>query len=318
MTAVNVPDFTMTVQSFDVTVSGFQVEVLDEEPEPAPLRGVRGQASNCSTATKCSALLDCLQAAGANFYLYPAFGASSHKAYYASKIVPQRYSDRDPLQYLIEQAHARDIQVYALVAAATIGWPQHPEWNAQANHAEIHTDWLDFTLPETRAFIAGVADEIADYDVDGILLDYIRWPIDDVLPAGPITETVRQTSQACGNVTLAASVLADPAYAPHQGQDWVHWLTEDYLDLVNPMAYYDNDILHLLLQAWHDTGFFPNHIIPRLSVAQFDPFQIKLVAEVLQQIQICYSAGATGMTLWDDRYVCRNSELIEALGGGGW
>jgi hypothetical protein len=65
---------------------------------------------------------------------------------------------------------------------------------------------------------------------------------------------------------------------------------------------------------WEASGFFPARIIPRLSTAYFDPEGAKTAEEVLRQVDYVLDRGSRGVTLWDDRYLCRNDALVSALG----
>ncbi|MBT3229550.1 MAG: family 10 glycosylhydrolase [Candidatus Marinimicrobia bacterium] len=112
-------------------------------------------------------------------------------AYYNSSFEPWGYyaggSDPgyDPLEYAIEQAHSRGLELHAwfntFQAASTApGTPagDHPEWvcRDQSNIAMPSSRALSPGLPEVRDYLVDVAMEIVNnYDIDGIHLDYVRW-----------------------------------------------------------------------------------------------------------------------------------------------
>jgi len=300
--------------------------VLKDYEPSTPMRGVRMQASSCSTQSKCAQKLDCLQQAGANVLFYPIY---YRDAYYHSDLMHHR--SFDSLAYIVSEAHTRGMEVYALITAAYLGWPEHPQWNASLNHSGVPEDWLDFELPEARSFIADVAEEITvNYDVDGILLDYIRWHphwrFDAEEHADTITATVRETYRrvkADREVTVAASVFKCRVHATDAGQMWYDWLDEGIVDYVTPMTYIEpsNVVAELekYLDEWDESGHFPQRIIPRLSTCWFRPdFEQKTVDHLRREIRMCQEAGATGVALWDDRYICKSPNLVEALGGGEW
>jgi uncharacterized lipoprotein YddW (UPF0748 family) len=279
------------------------------------------QASSCPTASFCSQRLDCLQSAGVTVLYYP---IHYKVAYYHSDLLP--HHPFDSLAYLVPEAHARGMEVYALINAAHIGWPEHPEWNARLNHPELEHDWLDFAAPEARSFVADVAEElVANYDVDGVFLDYIRWDSGSGWPSSLSADDVSLTVQgiyervkAIRNVDVAAGVFRSQKNAGWAKQMWYEWLDNGYIDYTTPHAYVDDSGLRSLLHEYQSSGHFPERIIPRLAVVWFRPERPKPVADVLRQIEMCYNAGATGVTLWDDRYICKNPDLVEALGAGGW
>jgi hypothetical protein len=321
------PVYRRTIEVMSSPYGVYLPLVLKNSISPIQVRGVRGvrmQASSCSYTGECERRLDCLQEAGVNVVYYAVYHET---AYYSSDLMSHR--SFDSLACLVPAAHERGMEIYVLLPTAKIGWPEHSEWNARYNYSQVTDDWLDFTVPEARSFVADVSEEIvANYDVDGILLDYIRWmggwAQDAGLTAEPVSLTVQgiyeRVKTVRPGVAFAASPFADIDYARSDcGQDWVGWLDGRYIDYVTPMAYADSTSqLRGWLGEWDATGHFPDRIIPRLSTVWFEPTQPKTVQEVLNWIQICYDEGATGMALWDDRYICQNSDLVEALGAGGW
>ncbi len=107
---------------------------------------------------------------------------------HAKEIAP----DFDALACLIKEGHAEGLKIHAWVNACRI-WrsdsiPENP------NHiANLHKDWynktvtgeytseegvyIDPAIPEARAHLVKVVSDIAThYDIDGLQLDYIRYP----------------------------------------------------------------------------------------------------------------------------------------------
>jgi hypothetical protein len=298
-------------------------------PPRQPYRAVWTQASSCSNASRCDSRLDCLEAAGATRIYYSIY---YQQAYYSSDLMGHR--DFDSLAYLVAEAHARDMEVYAGIPSSYMGWPEHPEWNARWNHAYVTSDWLDFAMPEARDFLADVAGEIVqEYDVDGIVLDLTRWHESWYrsadLSAEDITLTVQGINdriEAVRPVALSAAVSGDHDYAERwRGQEWHTWLDEGYVDHVEAMSYVTDEYLLDFLDEWEDSGHFPGRIAPLLATMWFEwnsghsVEEPKTAQEVLHQIDLCYDSGAVGIGLFDDRYTCTKVPgLVEALGDDGW
>jgi len=291
-------------------------------------RQVWMQISGCSSPSRCDERLVCLQAAGVTRIYYSVYYQT---AYYPSRLLPHR--SFDSLAYLVPRAHARGMEVYAAMASGHMGWPEHPEWNARLNHPNVTQDWLDFSLPEARDFLADVAEEIVrNYEVDGIMLDYTRWREEWYraahLSAGDISLTVQgiyNRIKAVRPVALAASPAGDHRYAAYWlGQRWYDWLDGGYIDLVTPMAYHDDTWIRNRIAEWRMSGHFPGRISPLLSAAWFSwnpghtQEEPKTTAEVVHQIDLCYDEGSAGVALWDYRYLCGNRDLVRVLGSGGW
>ena len=89
----------------------------------------------------------------------------------------------DPLADLIKQAHAAGIMVVPSIAIGPGGrmLDEHPEWETRDRlgrpSSETGTPSFSFAFPEARrAKIELLMDLVNGYDVDGILLDYCRYP----------------------------------------------------------------------------------------------------------------------------------------------
>ena len=92
----------------------------------------------------------------------------------------------DPLEFAIEEAHKRGIEIHAWFNVAKVynnGQPplssprhilrSHPEW-AQNYEGEW---WVDMGKPEVREYTENLVMELVRlYDLDGIHFDYIRYP----------------------------------------------------------------------------------------------------------------------------------------------
>ncbi|NED94904.1 family 10 glycosylhydrolase [Phytoactinopolyspora alkaliphila] len=116
-------------------------------------------------------------------------------------VTPQRpqFADFDPLAVWVDEAHARDLELHAwvhsfFVGSEATGGPGpildvYPEWaGVERRHvgageprpstAEAGYYFVDPAIPGARSYLHDVFGEIVDgYDVDGLHLDYIRYPI---------------------------------------------------------------------------------------------------------------------------------------------
>jgi len=135
------------------------------------------------------AILNKLQAANFNTVYFQVRGMSD--AFYHSSYEPwsqylssERGADPgwDPLAYIVEEAHARGIEVHAWVNPYRYSTADISYGNLPTDYANTHSDWLmDYGnyvqilnpgMPEVRQRIRDViADIITHYDVDGIVFD---------------------------------------------------------------------------------------------------------------------------------------------------
>jgi uncharacterized lipoprotein YddW (UPF0748 family) len=246
-----------------------------------------------------AALMDTCRSAGFNTVLFQVRGNGT--AYYRSRIEPlaEDYRGRDPgfdpLTVACREAHRRGMALHAWVNVMPAWrgpqpppWPEHvynrhPEWFwYDQNGRRQPLGWyvsLNPCLPEVRQYIVGVFEEIVrNYAVDGLHLDYIRFPSDESpkgadypydartleLYAAATHKTPRQskpawtqwrvaqvnqlvreirtmTRRARPGVKLTAACWADVDAARRDYfQDGATWTREGLVDLVFTMNYTTN------------------------------------------------------------------------------
>lgn len=123
-------------------------------------------------------------------------------AYYQSSYEPwgyyagYTYPGYDPLQYAIEEAHNRGLELHAWFNTFSVSstYPgtivdEHPEWICRDQDGNPMTSYMAASpgLQAVRDYTINVAMEIVrNYDIDGLHLDYVRWneyDTDDMLDA---------------------------------------------------------------------------------------------------------------------------------------
>jgi uncharacterized lipoprotein YddW (UPF0748 family) len=112
---------------------------------------------------------------------------------YPSRVGKQnpKFNGSDPLQVLIEAAKSHGMEVHPWLDTLYVGYKtpgaileEHPHWAAQGvdgekGHGPLGAEryWLTPAETEVRSFLGALAEELATkYDIDGIHLDYIRYP----------------------------------------------------------------------------------------------------------------------------------------------
>ncbi|MEO1689937.1 MAG: family 10 glycosylhydrolase [Cyanobacteria bacterium J06631_6] len=170
----------------------------------------RGTIVKAKSEADLTEIFDRMAIAGINTVFFETLNSSY--TIYPSKVAPAQnplVRGWDPLQAAIKLAHERDIELHAWVwtfAAVNkrhnmiLNLPRHhlgpvlsqrPEW-AMTDHqgSRFHYSsgkvFLDPANSEVRGYLQTLIGEIAqNYDVDGIHLDYIRYPFQS--PTGKIT-----------------------------------------------------------------------------------------------------------------------------------
>jgi uncharacterized lipoprotein YddW (UPF0748 family) len=325
-----------------LSLNGAPSQIARDTPPPAvrdtpppAVRAIWVQAEAADTPQDADRMISHVKRGGLNTILYE-IGAGDVN--YRSKLLPQsRYvtSQYDPLAYVVKQAHANGLKVQAW-------WSCGPAPDSEAFRARYPTfdvalmaaiphgaHWLNFSLPEVKQFVGDVVLEIAqNYDVDGIHLDYIRYP-DDLDPnggtfsAGDVSGTVQSVYQRLKAVKpgteLTAAVASDQSDAHDRRQNWADWLAGGYIDRVFPMAYFDPGRTYLSGGRWTleiDAGQWqglthPERIAPGLRALYNDGSTPKTPEQFMAQVELCKKYGFGDMSLFDERTV--TDEILDAL-----
>ncbi len=232
------------------------------------------------------AILDDLQRMNLNVVIFQArsrgnaFYRSSHEPW-AAELTGSLGKDPgwDPLQFAIEECRKRGLEIHAWVnmvkAWSGDGKPPsttplhvmyaHPTW-VRLYRNEY---WLDPGIPEAREYLVRIAEDIATkYDLDGIHLDYIRYPDADFDDAetfrrfgsgkskadwrreninGIVRDVYERVKQINAAIQIGSAPIGIfenlPTARGWQGlhaisQDSRRWLREGYHDYVCPQVYW--------------------------------------------------------------------------------
>ena len=221
--------------------------------------------------------LDRFQTSGLRVVM-PYVTSTSGTAYYPSRVMSERaYGQWDPLTYLIRAARERSLQVYPVICVLSCGHDKpagilraHPEW-ALRNPEGVAVGHLCPTNPQARAWVTSVVAEVVQrYEVEGILLDYLRYSnrpsrldaasekeferLKGQRPSTPKAELLQQYREQAlttltGDISRVARKLrpglqiAIYSWGPHVArnhrvaQNWPAWSTAGYVDMVNISGY---------------------------------------------------------------------------------
>ncbi|RLD67922.1 MAG: hypothetical protein DRI84_01135 [Bacteroidetes bacterium] len=187
----------------------------------------------------------------------------------------------DPLGYAIENAKKYHIEIHAWVTVFVI--TPHDLWKIQESHAYYQNpEWVTYNrqgqmmlnnvhegaffdpgVPASRQYFLNIASDItANYDIDGIQFDYIRYP-DSSYGFNPIAlneyskvknisfpdwkrqqissfinQLYLQLKNINSKIQISAAVIAKQDKALNKySQDWTKWLADRIIDRVYLMAY---------------------------------------------------------------------------------
>lgn len=220
--------------------------------------------------------------------------------------VPGKSPGYDPLAFAIDECHRRGIQLHAWIVTIPSG-----KWNGTGCSSlrsrmpklmkKIGEEgYLNPELPGTGDYLASFcADVTRRYDIDGIHLDYIRYPETwgKICPEGKkktpnlnkgrqyITDIVRKIHDAVKAekpwVMMSCSPVGKYADLPRQSsrgwnarnavaQDAVLWLREGLMDALFPMMYFRDNNFYPFAMDWkqRSAGRF---IVPGLGIYFMHP-----------------------------------------------
>ncbi len=301
--------------------------------------------------------LDALQACGINTVLFQtrirgtmAYPSSIEPWDPAFTGTPGRDPGYDPLQFVIDEAHARGMELHAWVVAFPICKTttvkalgnktlprKHPELCQQSGDGYL----MDPGVPATGDYIAEVCREIVSrYDVDGIHLDYIRYPekvvsFDDsrtyrrygggmnkqAWRSANVTSVVRKVHAAVKGVRpwvkLSCSPVGKYADLPRQStkgwnardvvnQDAVSWYKEGLMDVLFPMMYFDGNHFYPFAADWAEQC--GQGVVPGLGIYFLDPSEGKWQLPAIQrQMNVLRSMGMGGYAMFRSRFLTKNT-----------
>lgn len=213
------------------------------QPEVRAIWLDRGTIVEAGSPEGLAVVFDRLQAAGINVVFFETINAGY--TLYPSQVAPEQnplLRGWDPLEAAVQLAHDRDMELHAWMwtfAVANkaqhrlLGLPptylgplisRHPDWvnidnygrRIQPNDGKTY---LDPANPAARAYLLDLITEITDrYDVDGVQLDYIRYPFQDM--AGGFTFGYGKAARE----QFKAQTGVDPVNLNPRSALWGEWL----------------------------------------------------------------------------------------------
>lgn len=282
---------------------------------------------------------------------------------YPSKIEPWELSltgvagkdpGYDPLAFCIDECHKRGMELHAWVVCIPIGTKERqakygaasltrkrPELVKTAKGGEM---FMIPGKPETADHIANICKEIVEnYDVDGISLDYIRYPEsiynfsdENLYPRSSsqskadwkrenITRIVRRVHDVVKPikpwVKLSSSPIGkykDTSRYSAGGwngynavwQDPILWLKEDWQDLLFPMMYFTGNNYYPFLFQWAEMAN-GHPICPGLGIYFLDPREGRwTLNEVRAEMHTARNSGIGGIAFYRGEFLTNNTKGI--------
>lgn len=260
----------------------------------------------------------------------------------------------DPLAFTIEECHKRGMELHAWIVTIPVGNTRQVQLLGRNSVVQKNRkfcklykgNWyLDPGNPETKEYLSCIVKEIASrYDVDGIHLDYIRYPEqaehfpdkDTYRQYGKgkdlkqwrrdnITEIVRRLYTDIKAIKPWIKVSSSPVGKyrdtnryPSRGwnayhivyQDAQKWLKEGIHDMLFPMMYFQKNNFYPFALDWKENcGNRP--VIPGLGIYFLSPDeQDWTLDEIVRQVHFTRQIKLDGQAYFRNRFLLDNTKGI--------
>ncbi len=222
----------------------------------------RGTIVESRSETGLAQIFDRLAQAGINTVFFETMNAGF--AIHPSRVAPQQNPltrGWDPLRAAVRLAHERGIELHAWIWTFAVGnirhnilpeinLPQdyigpvltaHPDWANMDNRGHLFPrgqpeTWLDPANPQVRSYLLALTRELVqDYGVDGIHLDYIRYPFQNA-PSRNVFGFGRAARQGFQQLSGVDPLELDPLTDRSLWQLWTRYRTQQVNEVVESIA----------------------------------------------------------------------------------
>jgi len=225
----------------------------------------------------------------------------------------------DALEFAVNECHKRGMELHAWVVTMPVGkWNGHGCRNLRSRYPQIvkrigDEGYMNPEKEQTADYLARICGEIADnYDVDGIHLDYIRypeqWPVRVKAEKGRanITYIVQKIYNKVKErkpwVKLSCSPIGKhddlTRYWSHGWnarsrvmQDAQEWLRLGLMDQIYPMMYFDGNQFYPFALDWMESSY-GRTVVPGLGIYFMSPKEKNWpLCAITRQMEVVRSLG---------------------------
>lgn len=251
--------------------------------------------------------------------------------------IPGKSPGYDPLAFAIEECHKRGMEIQAWIVTVPVG-----KWNAlgckniRRKHPKLiikdgAEGYMDPDNPMASIYIADICKEIVGkYDIDGIHLDYIRYPetwkynISKNKARENITSIVKRVSYEIKRlkpwVKLSCSPIGkydDLGRYSSRGwnaytkgcQDAQNWLKLGFVDQLYPMMYFRGNQFYPFAFDWKENSF-GRTVVPGLGIYFLSEAEAGWPAEEIQRQMFVLRANNMGYAFFRTKFFCDDTKEI--------
>ena len=243
----------------------------------------------------------------------------------------------DPLKFCIDECHKRGMECHAWIVTIPVG-----KWNAdgckklRARYPNLirkigDEGYMDPEKPETGDYLAQVcADVTRRYDVDGIHLDYIRypetWKLKVSRPQGRqnITSIVRKIHKAVKAEKPWVKLSCSPVgkyddLSRYQSLGWnanttvcqdaQGWLRDGLMDALFPMMYFQGNHFYPFVVDWKEHSY-GRQVAPGLAIYMLHPREKNWDLDVIRREMNVLRQQGLGITFFRSKFFTDNVKDI--------
>ena len=291
-------------------------------------------------------ILDQLKDAGINTVLFQTRVRAT--TVYPSKMEPWeptlaggKAPSYNPLQFCIDECHKRGMECHAWVCTIPIGkWNKVGCKEMRKKYPKLikrigEEAYMDPANPQTADYIARICREIVtNYDVDGIHLDYIRYPenwklkISKSQARANITSVVRAIYRAVKTEKPWVKMSCSPI-GKHDNltrykaggwnartavcQDAQAWMREGLMDQLYPMMYFKDDNFYPFAIDWQEQSN-GRTIVSGLGIYFLDPKEGKWTLDIVEREMYVTRQIGIGHCYFRSKFFTDNQKGIYEFG----
>ena len=267
--------------------------------------------------------------------------------------VPGKSPGYDPLAFAIEECHRRGIQLHAWLVTLPLGKAEHvrslgnkalPGQKSNLCTRYRGAWYMEPGNPATAGYLTELVREIVqNYDVDGIHLDYVRYP--DTVDGYPDAALYRKYGSGMSLAAWRRSNITRIAGAVYSAvkelKPWVRvscaplgkyrsltrysslgwdayntvfqdaqgWLRDGLMDILFPMIYFRGNNFYPFVRDWCENSY-GRHVAPGIGIYRLmDEYGGWPQVEIERQMRTSRSAAANGVMMF------RTAHLVGNAGG---
>ena len=258
----------------------------------------------------------------------------------------------DPLTFAVEECHKRGLECHAWVVVFPICKVPTEKKLGKRSLPKQRPDlcqrcgdlWMmDPGVPETADYVANICKEIVEhYNVDGIHLDYIRYPEKEIRfndsktykrygkgqnkaswRRANVTRCVQAIHTAIKSVRpwvkLSCAPIGKYADLPRQSsygwnaynavsQEAQEWLRTGLMDALFPMMYFDGKHFYPFAADWQE-NCYGRPVVPGLGIYFLNPKQRNWDLQVVQrQMNVARELGMGGQAFFRSEFLLNNEK----------